>query len=141
MNPLGIIKSVIGAILLAGAAYLVWDYVDCKQELAIIKAKSAQAVKDNEKLLETEHEKYQQAETAINTLLDVPVARVRLPVCGQTTTPAGSEGVVEANRILLGRIEEILSAERQRATGIVGAAEHELNSCRVIKRWALAQSP
>ena len=141
MNPIDIIKSVLGVILLAGAAYLTWDYVGCKQELAIIKTASAQAVKDNEKLLEVEHEKYQQAEIALNTLLDTPIPGVWLPVCGQTPASAGSEARVEANRILLAETERVLAEDRSRTKGIIGEAEHELNGCRVVKAWALTQSP
>ena len=36
MNPIDIIKSALGVILLAGAAYLVWDYVDTKKQLAVL---------------------------------------------------------------------------------------------------------
>jgi len=36
MNPIDIIKPVIGIILLAGAAWLAWDYIHCKEELAVL---------------------------------------------------------------------------------------------------------
>ena len=36
MNPIEIVKSVIGIVILLAVAYLAWDYVRCKQELAVL---------------------------------------------------------------------------------------------------------
>ena len=95
---------------------------------------------ENAKLLKQLEIDHEQANAALNVLLDTPVPRVRIPACSGASKPAtrGVQGI-EADRILSGRIEEILGADRSRTQGIIGEVEHELNDCRLIKDWASKQ--
>ena len=115
-----------------------------EERSAAADAKS-KAIMDNAELtnkLETEHE---QANNALNAILDRPAPRVRIPSCvpsaiSQAQPASGVSGTVEASGILLRATQEILGADRQRTESIIAEAERELIVCRVSKDWAKAQS-
>lgn len=97
--------------------------------------------------LKTELEKqHDQANRALNTLLDAPVPSVRIPECTFTILPAsavgetqpaiGSQPAIEPDWALLAETNRVMEADRQRTLRIEAEAEQELISCREVKYWA-----
>ena len=109
-----------------------WKLREAEAQIASRKA-ITEAQEQNRKTIEKGRKDHEQAVAAINLVMSRPADRVRVPtVCAGTgnagTTGAGS-AVAEA-RLLSGRIEEVLGADRQRTREIIAGAELELADCR-----------
>lgn len=127
-------------LLILGSYYATFRYgkhVDFVEQENIRKDTLLKSTKANDNLKLLLQVERQNAENALNVLLDRKPDRVRLPACSSQPNPASGEPqAIEADRILLGEIESVLSADRQRTRSIVGEAERELIECRVSKNWA-----
>ena len=112
-----------------------------KQKDELEKAKIIeQARVTNDKLIKKLENDHEQAVKALNIAMSVPIPRVRLPTCPSTQRPTtGSVHGGDTDRLFLTETERILGEDRQRTYAIIGEAEKELASCRVVKEWAKKQ--
>ena len=137
---IAVLVALLFGALLFGIGYEYGKVAGKNIVIAADSIKLNQAYKENDELkskLEVDHEN---SVKAINTVMSVPIPRVSIPrSIGKTKPSTGSVQTIDPTDVLLGKVETIFSAERQRTLEIVGEAEIELASCNVVKTWAKAQ--
>ena len=142
----------IGAVvaILAGAGGYIAGYSKATDK-AVVEAREIEAkyqssllesITSNAALTIELEAKHHEAINIINAFVDHPVERVLIPFArcpvSQPDTSKGSGQPIDAARSLSEETGRILADDRRRTQRIVGDAELELATCRVVKHWAAA---